>query len=377
MAGKSKISKDMETLLGLMERLGQGDFSPADKGIFENPEIGQAFNNMIEGINTRDNRFLVRLNDAQRRIADNANAKNMLQLIQDQQNTISQISNSRSVFSVTMEDSIRAGLETLALAKQSKNMLEFLDREIKQTLEKYQGEALSEESVTELKKTMEFAYEQLEEMRAVLDTIKTDALGVYEKTSENLENTRDFLGQVDSIVASFSDIYSYCFETGRQLYRISRDVDEARNDCYRQNSYPTIIDRLHVFDVDHLTLAWRLYNNIVEFESLKITQVNNPTGCKFGKWCREQDGTPIAQLEGFKKSMDAHEEFHKYAVDCFLMKEASRIPEALVCFDRALEAYGLFRDALKAFRDELRTKGESDETDLWVFGGLNNNTYVK
>ena len=49
---------------------------------------------------------------------------------------------------------------------------------------------------------------------------------------------------------------------------------------FRSFSNVTTQDMIRIFQIDHFILMWRVYNNAVGFESLKVTQLNNPDGCK-------------------------------------------------------------------------------------------------
>jgi hypothetical protein len=138
---------------------------------------------------------------------------------------------------------------------------------------------------------------------------------------------------------------------------------------FRQNTTPTVHDALKVFAVDHLTLTWRLYNNIVEFEQLKITQVNNPDKCKFGLWCHSQTDPIIVDSDSFKHAMEAHYELHNHAVACFIAKESSDLPEAIDEFLQALVALEEYHAALDELHEHLRRNGITKETEVWKFVG--------
>ena len=89
---------------------------------------------------------------------------------------------------------------------------------------------------------------------------------------------------------------------------------------YRTNSNVTLIDSTKVFAIDHLTLTWRLYNNIIEYEHLKITQLNNPDRCKFALWCNSIEDSRVKESQAFKDSFEVHEKLHDHAVACYVAK---------------------------------------------------------
>ena len=186
------------------------------------------------------------------------------------------------------------------------------------------------------------------------DTIKADFFDNYDKCLEFL-------------LASYNGLLDSCFQNGSRLYRIGRDIDNARNDMYRTNSNVTLIDCTKVFAVDHLTLVWRLYNNIIEYEHLKITQLNNPDRCKFGLWCANMDNPIIKNAEEFKAAMEGHEMLHEHAVACYVAKEASETQKAMEEFALSLQACKIFTDSLENLAEFMRQHGYSEETEVYQF----------
>ena len=123
-------------------------------------------------------------------------------------------------------------------------------------------------------------------------------------------------------------------------------------------------DWLTVYDVDHLIFTWRLYNNLAGFETLKIGQLNNPKGCKFGKWATSLTDRRITDSREFKQAVSCHEELHRCACDSWNAKDRDDTEEALRHFHKALEIYERFSSAIDSLKRLLAANGDKEYTDI-------------
>ena len=72
---------DKERLLSAMKNLEHQCFDSVDEECFEDKELANAFNNMLQGVVKQNNHFLMRINDAQIRIADNSSVKALIEQV--------------------------------------------------------------------------------------------------------------------------------------------------------------------------------------------------------------------------------------------------------------------------------------------------------
>ncbi len=206
--------------------------------------------------------------------------------------------------------------------------------------------------------------DDMSEMTESLHTITKEIDGIYDEINNQSSLTRSFVTSIDSIAASYDTLSQECVDTGAHLYRISRDVDKTRSDMARKNSKLTTLDWIKVFEVDHLIFTWRLYNNLADFETLQLTQVNNPQGCKFGKWVAAQTNPQIVNSRAFRQAVDCHNELHKYACDSWHAKDSGDREGSLRCFMQAYETYKRFQKILDDLRDVIRQTGDDTVTAI-------------
>ena len=371
--GIGSTDDDMTLLFECMENFGNGDFSYVNREDFDEPQIGDMFNRMLKLSLDRNNKYLARINDAQYRIGDSTCLKNMLALISTQQEiaeVLSQYRESADDGEFSTDDVNR---EFLMLSKEIKNTFLPCIKEVRKSMFLLDGMLNGGEmdASEEIRKRLSVVSENLYSMTDRISDMSEDAEKLYEVLDKNSRFNETFLESVDSIVKSYKELSSECLDTGRYLIRISRDVDNARNDMFRHNSKPTLHDELRVYDVDHLTLTWRLYNNIVEFESLRLTQVNNPESCKFGKWVQKSKDSDAGYVstDEFNAVVEAHLALHEISVKCFEAKQQYDNALAMKYFEEALKNYEAFHTALEALHERLRELGITEETDVWKFRG--------
>lgn len=353
---------DLSRLLSAMGELGNLRFQPVDEEAFEDKEIASAFNNMLRGIVESNNHFLMRINDAQIRIADNTSVKNLIEQVKMQKEPIDNMKMASEYLRTNIQQNETKQIELIALAKQTDSTLKPLLLQVKAGMEALEGDRLKEAGQVFDRLSL-----QLSEVSELMDLLKKMSLNLYRQETIKGDFFNTFDEDLSALLASYDELLENCFQNGSRLYRISRDIDNARNDMYRRNSNATMVDCTKIFAVDHITLTWRLYNNIIEYEHLKITQLNNPDRCKFGLWCSGMDNPLIKESEEFKAAFEAHEVLHDHAVACYVAKEASETQTAMEEFELALQACKTFTDSLENLAEYMRRNGHEEETEVWVF----------
>ncbi len=214
---------------------------------------------------------------------------------------------------------------------------------------------------------VEESLSDIERMNNQMVAINDAVNGIFADIDTQSSITTEFAKQVDSIAASYDKLSDNCMATGTHIYKIGRYIDTARSDMFRSFSNVTTQDMIRIFQIDHFILMWRVYNNAVGFESLKVTQLNNPDGCKLGKWMKAQTDTRITGSRQFKDLDAAHRQIHKYAVDSWNAKESGNVELALEYFQKCYDAYGVYSNKIEDFKSYMRTIGYTDETETVTF----------
>ncbi|MDE7283276.1 MAG: CZB domain-containing protein [Lachnospiraceae bacterium] len=454
--------EDRKLLIACMDKAISGDFSQIDISEFHDAELGHKYNAVLEAFFKANNNFVMRLNDSMKRIGDSSCVKEMIEQVNSQTASISDMrgssqeledsiqniqdavqniqGNTHNVIETSqnslkdMEASVQivdeSARQILAINEQvadfkekaisinniidmvkkiaSKSGMLALNASIEaarageagrsfsvvatqirdlsanttasaESVVQYVGElmggitALSESiemTTNKLKEGNESVHQSIENINGIvgqLDAIRDEIDHIYGEINTQSSLTQNFVSSIDTIADSYDTLSNECVGTGRHLYHISRDVDRVRSDMARQNSKITALDWITVYEVDHLIFTWRIYNNLADFEQLKITQLNNPSGCKFGKWAAGQTDIRITGSSEFKEAVRLHEELHKYACASWTAKDNGDRTEALVQFNNAYEVFGKFQKALNGVRKVIKSTGESEETNIKIF----------
>ncbi len=241
---------------------------------------------------------------------------------------------------------------------------------------KYVGELLKgidsiaaslNETSDHLKEGTDGALKSVDNLVAMTDRISEmnrDIDAIFEEVNTQSALTEEFIALGNTVASGFERLNGECLSTGEHLYKISRKIDMLRSDMARQRSLITLQDWITVFEVDHLIFTWRQYNNIVGFEHLKLEQINNPKGCKLGKWFTAQTDPQIKGCTAFGKAQRDHEELHRHATDCFKAVQAGRRDEAMKHFDMTYQSYKELCSTLAELHRQLRSAGYSEITDI-------------
>lgn len=198
--------------------------------------------------------------------------------------------------------------------------------------------------------------EQMLSIKEKIDNIFSDI-----DTQSNV--TKEFNQQIAYISDSYNELVRHCTDQGTHIFQIGRYIDTTRSDMARGFSEITKQDWLRVFEIDHFILMWRVYNNAMDFEKLKITQLNNPNGCKLGKWLTAQTDKNITGSHEFTTLKQAHADIHSWATKSWEAKDSGNKELALEYFNKTYDAFFVYQKAIKGMQDLFRRLGHVEKTE--------------
>lgn len=206
--------------------------------------------------------------------------------------------------------------------------------------------------------------EEMNHMNERNTAISQELDNIFNEVNHQSALTQNFVASIDTIADSYETLSEGCVGTGAHLYQISRDVDKVRSDMARKNSRLSTLDWVTVFEVDHLIFTWRVYNNLADFEQLKITQLNNPKGCKLGLWLQSQNDPRIKNSAEFRQVVALHDELHKHCCDSWYAKDEGDRATALRHFNLAYETFLKFQEAIHKLSGVIKATGDTEVTDI-------------
>ena len=197
-----------------------------------------------------------------------------------------------------------------------------------------------------------------------MNLVSSEVDHIYGEINTQSALTEAFVASIDTIAASYDDLSNGCINTGAHLYKISRLIDNLRSDVARRRAKLYTQDWLVVYEVDHLIFTWRQYNNLADFEKLTLEQINNPKGCKFGKWANAQTDSRITGSTAFKKAYKHHEDIHTHSVDAWHAKQSGNREEALRHFLSAYDSYLLFNADMQELKKVVASTGDTETSKI-------------
>ena len=214
---------------------------------------------------------------------------------------------------------------------------------------------------------VEVSLRDIEHMNDQMTAINDSVERIFDDIDRQSETTREFTDQVGNIADTYGMLTKECTDTGIHIFKIGRYIDTCRSDMFREAGAVTTQDMLRIFEIDHFILMWRVYNNVVDFEKLKITQLNNPDTCKIGKWMHAQTDPRITGSSQFKQLDSSHRLIHKYACESWQAKEEGDVDKSLEAFQKCYDAYYVYKKAIADMKNFMKSIGYTDETKIVIF----------
>ncbi len=214
---------------------------------------------------------------------------------------------------------------------------------------------------------VESSLQDIETMSKQMEVVKDKVDEVFKDIDSQTSLTFQFNTEVTNIAKNYEELSKCCLEQGIHEYKIGRYIDTARSDMVRGFAEVTLQDWLKIYEIDHFILMWRVYNNAMDFEKLKVTQLNNPTSCKLGKWLDKNKNEPVAKSVEYGEVIKTHNNIHKWAVESWNAKEAGDVKKAMDCFEKTYDAFFAYQKAIRRLGDYFAAHGEREKTETVVF----------
>lgn len=223
------------------------------------------------------------------------------------------------------------------------------------------------EHLTDGNEKVQQSVTDIQKMNDQMEFINDRINNIYDSVNTQSSVTTTFVNSIAQLAQGYDALTNECHYTGEHFYRIGRYIDTCRSDMARGFSELTLQDWLKVYKVDHFIFTWRVYNNLAGFEHLKITQLNNPRGCKFGKWVGTITNPAILNNADFKKLVQYHDDVHKNAVDSWNYAEENDTASAMDSFNKTLASYENFAAQMEVVMKFFKSLGYTDETEIIIF----------
>lgn len=130
-------------------------------------------------------------------------------------------------------------------------------------------------------------------------------------TQEQTSATQDITNRMGTVHEHTENIKLHAKETGESIYQVSTEVNDLRKTTIGSLPELTPEELVRVVQTEHALYHWWIYNALLGYHSIEELNEIKHGECKFGKWYKEMQHTPLASVSSFKAIEKPHEEFHK------------------------------------------------------------------
>lgn len=123
-----------------------------------------------------------------------------------------------------------------------------------------------------------------------------------------------------------------------------------------------------VFEVDHYVRPG-VYTTILWDLNITEKQMDNPAGCKLGKWLNRQTDERLVRSSEYTALVKAHNDLHHFATLSWQAKEDGNTEKALAYFNNTYGAFMEYDKALKHLQQRMKELGYNTDTQIAAFGG--------
>ncbi len=128
--------------------------------------------------------------------------------------------------------------------------------------------------------------------------------------------------------------------TARIVFEISKKMDYYRINLIKTKMNFDLNDYVRIAKTDHLLWKWRVYNMMLDIETLSLQDLASYKSCRFGKWYYSNDAGEFKNSNFFKKLEQPHKEIHHFvhlAAEQYRSGEWNRLEETYDYLETASE----------------------------------------
>lgn len=123
-------------------------------------------------------------------------------------------------------------------------------------------------------------------------------------------------------------------DTASIIYDISKQMDEYRLGFIDAQLIYNSKDIIKTAITDHLLWKWRIYNMMLGFEEISLTEVTSHSECRLGKWYNSNLPERITSLPAFKELEEPHKKVHDCARRAVEQLQLDNIDEVKIAIEK-------------------------------------------
>lgn len=183
-------------------------------------------------------------------------------------------------------------------------------------------------------------------IQSVNESINKVAANVEQQTSE----VQEFTATIEGISSEADFLSKNCKITGKDVYELSRSIDNVRKELANRNCELDDSKKFQVYKTDHEFWRWRIYNVLLGYDHNNLDNLGKYKSCRFGKWYYGEESAKYKNNIAFKALEKIHSDFHKYGVEVISNYSSGNFNDAedsLIKVDKCLKEIEETLDKLK------------------------------
>lgn len=166
---------------------------------------------------------------------------------------------------------------------------------------------------TKSKVAIDEATEGIKGISTTMSLIGDSFTSISANVEEQTATTQEMSSNLQIISEKSTKLKAESDKTGQAFFDISQKVNEIRIKATRCSKKVDTITMVDLSITDHLMWKWRVYNMILGYEQLNVSDVGDHHGCRLGKWVSTIDQNNTSVMNVIKKMDQPHSEVHSIA----------------------------------------------------------------
>ncbi|MGE5631910.1 MAG: methyl-accepting chemotaxis protein [Caulobacteraceae bacterium] len=183
-----------------------------------------------------------------------------------------------------------------------------------------------------------------------VEQLNSEATQIAANTQEQTAVIEEFTSKATELSQSADNILNTCNETGQGIFKISKLNNQIRLGMIKDTNKLEVIDIIDLSRTDHLNLRWRVYNMLLDYETIDENVAGNPMDCRLGRWYYSEGKEIFRDNAIFKKIEKPHKLLHEWAKESVLAVASNNMSKA----EEAFREMDLYSNEVIGALDELK-----------------------
>ncbi|GIP36184.1 methyl-accepting chemotaxis protein [Paenibacillus sp. J2TS4] len=196
-----------------------------------------------------------------------------------------------------------------------------------------QADRMSDDIVERVEQT-KHAIHSLDEIMNQVSQIGTSTGNIAAIVEEQSAATHEISFRISEVLKQTEQVKENAVDTGQDIYKVSRKVNELRQQSLNYFSHMSNGQLIRVVKTDHLLWKWWVYNRLLGYHEMDTEAVADFHICRLGKWYDEnRSRSQVASLPSFAALDQPHQQVHSLAATANRWIEQGDYKEAMRTLD--------------------------------------------